>query len=40
MVVIYALLHRLPLLWVQIIESRRRLNDRDTLPEMRGENDY
>ena len=39
-VFVYELLHGMPLLWVQVIESRRRLNDRDTLPEMRGENDY
>ena len=39
-VFVYELLHSLPLLRVQIIESKRRLNDRDTLPEMRGKNDY
>ena len=39
-VFVYELLHSLPLLRVQIIESKRRLNDRDTLPQMRGENDY
>ena len=35
----YELLHGMPRLRVQIIESERRLKHRNTLPEMRDKND-